>query len=73
MAQGRVEQNLRAEDVGLKERARVENRAVHVRLGREVDDGIAALSSRGPRPWDRNVSFLIVSTRRPLRLAGLPA
>ena len=42
-----LEQHVRPEDVGLDELGRAEDRAVDVRLGGEVDDGVAARA--GPR------------------------
>ncbi len=39
-----LEQDVRPEHVGLDEVGRAEDRAVDVRLGGEVDDGVAALA-----------------------------
>jgi hypothetical protein len=39
----RFEQDPRAVDIGLDERARIEQRAIDVRLGREVDDDVGVL------------------------------
>ncbi len=37
---GGFEQHVRAVDIGLDEGVRVHDRAIHVGLGREIDDGV---------------------------------
>ena len=57
MAQGRVQKDLCAHHVGAYEGRSVQDRAVHVRLGREVDHGVGARHAASHRARVRDVAL----------------